>query len=227
MKSFILVIALIHLSACSFGSNKDNCSLKNSENIKNENGYDVRVARDISSFVENNKIYLNYDQNEIIKRYFELNSYYLVLKVLDSISPEKGFSDGTINNNVKKNFDYISRLSANSNLKGNHIFFSSDNYVPYSEQLEGKIVSMVKDQIYVVSGDKVGVEDLNSKVSTFIKKLKCSNSNEPEVEEWNVNDMHIVLEADGKQIKNRKYNSLNFFIYFTKKTDKKYETSIY
>ena len=56
MKSFILVIALIHLSACSFGSNKDNCSLKNSENIKNENGYDVRVARDISSFVENNKI---------------------------------------------------------------------------------------------------------------------------------------------------------------------------
>jgi hypothetical protein len=34
------------------------------------------------------------------------------------------------------------------------------------------------------------VVDLNSKVSTFIKKLKCSNSNEPEVEEWNVNDMH-------------------------------------
>jgi hypothetical protein len=227
MKYFIFVMALMHLSACSFDSTEDSCSLNNSENIKNENGYDVRVARDISSFVENNKIYLNYDQNEIIKIYFELNSYYLVLKVLDSISPEKGFSDGTINNNVKKNFDYISRLSANSNLKGNHIFFSSDNYVPYSEQLEEKIVSMVKDQIYVVSGDKVGGEDLNSKVSTFIKKLKCSNSNEPEVEEWNVNDMHIVLEADGKQIKNRKYNSLNFFIYFTKKTDKKYETSIY
>ena len=227
MKYFIFVMALMHLSACSFDSTEDSCSLNNSENIKNENGYDVRVARDISSFVENNKIYLNYDQNEIIKRYFELNSQYLVLKVLDSISPEKGFSDGTINNNVKKNFDYISRLSANSNLKGNHIFFSSDNYVPYSEQLEEKIVSMVKDQIYVVSGDKVGGEDLNSKVSTFIKKLKCSNSNEPEVEEWNVNDMHIVLEADGKQIKNRKYNSLNFFIYFTKKTDKKYETSIY
>lgn len=107
------------------------------------------------------------------------------------------------------------------------MFFSSDNYVPYSEQLEEEILSMVKDQIYVVSGDKVGGVDLNSKVSTFIKKLKCSNSNEPEVEEWNVNDMHIVLEADGKQIKNRKYNSLNFFIYFTKKTDKKYETSIY
>ncbi|MFW2104720.1 hypothetical protein [Acinetobacter guillouiae] len=227
MKYFIFVMALIPLSACSFDSTEDSCSLNNSENIKNENGYDVRVARDISSFVENNKIYLNYDQNEIIKRYFELNSYYLVLKVLGSISPEKGFSDGTINNNVKKNFDYISRLSANSNLKGNHIFFSSDNYVSYSEQLEEKIVSMVKDQIYVVSGDKVGGEDLNSKVSTFIKKLKCSNSNEPEVEEWNVNDMHIVLEADGKQIKNRKYNSLNFFIYFTRKTDKKYETSIY
>ncbi|MGR2922646.1 hypothetical protein [Acinetobacter sp. 1125_18A] len=227
MKYFIFVMALMHLSACSFDSTEDSCSLNNSENIKNENGYDVRVARDISSFVENNKIYLNYDQNEIIKRYFELNSYCLVLKVIDSISPEKGFSDGTINNNVKKNFDYISRLSANSNLKGNHIFFSSDNYVPYSEQLEEKIVSMVKDQIYVVSGDKVGGEDLNSKVSTFIKKLKCSNSNEPEVEEWNVNDMHIVLEADGKKIKNRKYNSLNFFIYFTKKTDKKYETSIY
>ncbi|MDN5648284.1 MAG: hypothetical protein L0G93_08150 [Acinetobacter sp.] len=225
--SLILVIALIHLSACSFDSTKDSCSLNNSENIKNENGYDVRVARDISSFVENNKIYLNYDQNEIIKRYFELNSHYLVLKVLDSLSPEIGFSDSTVNNNVKKNFDYISRLSANSNLKGSHIFFSSDNYVPYSEQLEEKIVSMVKDQIYVVSGDNVDGEDLNSKVSTFIKKLKCSNSNEPEVEEWNVNDMHIVLEADGKQIKNRKYNSLNFFIYFTKKTDKKYETSIY
>ena len=204
MKYFIFVMALIPLSACSFDSTEDSCSLNNSENIKNENGYDVRVARDISSFVENNKIYLNYDQNEIIKRYFELNSYYLVLKVLGSISPEKGFSDGTINNNVKKNFYYISRLSANSNLKGNHIFFSSDNYVSYSEQLEEKIVSMVKDQIYVVSGDKVGGEDLNSKVSTFIKKLKCSNSNEPEVEEWNVNDMHIVLEADGKQIKNNK-----------------------
>ena len=227
MKYFIFVMALIHLSACSFDSTEDSCSLNNSENIKNENGYDVRVARDISSFVENNKIYLNYDQNEIIKRYFELNSHYLVLEVLDSLSPEIGFSDSTVNNNVKKNFDYISRLSANSNLKGNHMFFSSDNYVPYSEQLEEEIVSMVKDQIYVVSGDKVGGEDLNSKVSTFIKKLKCSNSNEPEVEEWNVNDMHIVLEADGKQIKNRKYNSLNFFIYFTKKTDKKYETSIY
>ncbi|MCT9980138.1 hypothetical protein M2R48_17570 [Acinetobacter sp. I-MWF] len=227
MKFLILLVVVLSLSACSFDSNKDNCSLKNSENIKDENGYDVRVARDISSFVENNKIYLNYDQNEIIKRYFELNSQYLVLKVLDSLSPEVGFSDGTVNNNVKKNFDYISRLSANSNLKGNHMFFSSDNYVPYSEQLEEEIVSMVKDQIYVVSGDKVGGVDLNSKVSTFITKLKCSNSNEPEVEEWNVNDMHIVLEADGKQIKNRKYNSLNFFIYFTKKTDKKYETSIY
>lgn len=227
MKFLILLVVVLSLSACSFDSNKDNFSLKNSENIKDENGYDVRVARDISSFVENNKIYLNYDQNEIIKRYFELNSQYLVLKVLDSLSPEVGFSDGTVNNNVKKNFDYISRLSANSNLKGNHMFFSSDNYVPYSEQLEEEIVSMVKDQIYVVSGDKVGGVDLNSKVSTFIKKLKCSNSNEPEVEEWNVNDMHIVLEADGKQIKNRKYNSLNFFIYFTKKTDKKYETSIY
>lgn len=32
MKSFILVIALINLSACSFDSNKDNYSLKNSEN---------------------------------------------------------------------------------------------------------------------------------------------------------------------------------------------------
>lgn len=227
MNFLILLVVILSLSACSFDSNKDNCSLKNSENIKNENGYDVRVARDISSFVENNKIYLNYDQNEIIKRYFELNSHYLVLKVLDSLSPEVGFSDGTVNNNVKKNFDYISRLSANSNLKGNHIFFSSDNYVPYSEQLEEKIVSMVKDQIYVVSGDKVGGVDLNSKVSTFIKKLQCSNSNDPEVEEWNVNDIHIVLEADGEQIKNKKYDSLNFFIYFTKKTDQKYETSIY
>lgn len=227
MKSFILVIALIHLSACSFGSNKDNCSLKNSENSDVGNSYDVKVGKNISRFVDENRIFLNYDQKEIINRYKKLNSNYMALKVIDSLSPEKGFSDGTVNNNVKKNFDYISRLSANSNLKGNHIFFISDNYVPYSEQLEEKIVSMVKDQIYVVSGDKVGGEDLNSKVSTFIKKLKCSNSNEPEVEEWNVNDMHIVLEADGKQIKNRKYNSLNFFIYFTKKTDKKYETSIY
>jgi len=227
MKSFILVIALIHLSACSFGSNKDNCSFKNSENSDVGNSYDVKVGKNISSFVDENRIFLNYDQKEIINRYKKLNSNYMVLKVIDSLSPEIGFSDGTVNNNVKKNFDYISRLSANSNLKGNHIFFSSDNYVPYSEQLEEKIVSMVKDQIYVVSGDNVGGEDLNSKVSTFIKKLKCSNSNEPEVEEWNVNDMHIVLEADGKQIKNRKYNSLNFFIYFTKKTDKKYETSIY
>lgn len=227
MKPLILVIALIHLSACSFGSNKDNCSLKNSVNSDVGNSYDIKVGKNISRFVDENRIFLNYDQKEIINRYKKLNSNYMVLKVIDSLSPEIGFSDGTVNNNVKKSFDYISRLSANSNLKGNHIFFSSDNYVPYSEQLEEKIVSMVKDQIYVVSGDNVGGEDLNSKVSTFIKKLKCSNSNEPEVEEWNVNDMHIVLEADGKQIKNRKYNSLNFFIYFTKKTDKKYETSIY
>lgn len=227
MKSFILVIALIHLSACSFDFNKTKCNVEADEKTNSEDGYDVKVGKNISSFVDENRIFLNYDQKEIINRYKKLNSNYMVLKVIDSFSPEKGFSDGTVNNNVKKNFDYISRLSANSNLKGNHIFFSSDNYVPYSEQLEEKIVSMVEDQIYVVSGDNVGGEDLNSKVSTFIKKLKCSNSNEPEVEEWNVNDMHIVLEADGKQIKNRKYNSLNFFIYFTKKTDKKYETSIY
>lgn len=100
----ILLVVVLSLSACSFDSNKDNCSLKNSENIKDENGYDVRVARDISSFVENNKIYLNYDQNEIIKRYFELNSQYLVLKVLDSLSPEVGFSDGTVNNKCEEEF---------------------------------------------------------------------------------------------------------------------------
>lgn len=118
MNFLILLVVILSLSACSFESNKDNCSLINSENIKNENGYDVRIARDISSFVENNKIHLNYDQNEVIKRYFELNSHYLVLKVLDSLPPEIGFSDGTVNNSVKRNFDYISHLSANSNLKG-------------------------------------------------------------------------------------------------------------
>jgi len=48
MKFLILLVVILSLSACSFDSNKDNCSLKNSENIKNENGYDVRVARDIS-----------------------------------------------------------------------------------------------------------------------------------------------------------------------------------
>ena len=78
---------------------------------------------------------------------------------------------------------------------------------------------MIKDQIYVVSGEKVGSVDLNSKVNTFIRELQCGDSNMPEVEEWNINDMHIILEADGKQIKNSKYNSLNFFIYFAKKTD--------
>ncbi|MBJ8454314.1 hypothetical protein I6M90_21530 [Acinetobacter bereziniae] len=225
MNFFILLAVILSLSACSFDSNKDNCSLTKSENIKN--GYDVRVGRDISSFIENNKIYLNYDQNEIIKRYFELNSHYLILKVLDGLPPEIGFSDGTVNNSVKRNFDYISHLSVNSSLKGNHIFFSSDNYVPYSEQLEEEIMSMIKDQIYVVSGNKVATADLNSKVNAFIRELHCSDSNIPEVEEWNINDMHIILEADGKQIKNRKYNSLNFFIYFARKTDKKYETSIY
>lgn len=227
MNFLILLVVILSLSACSFESNKDNCSLINSENIKNENGYDVRIARDISSFVENNKIHLNYDQNEVIKRYFELNSHYLVLKVLDSLPPEIGFSDGTVNNSVKRNFDYISHLSANSNLKGNYIFFSSDNYVPYRDNLEEKIVSMIKDQIYVVSGGQVSSADLNSKVKNFIHKLQCSDSNVTEVEEWNINDIHIILEAEGKQIKNRKYNSLKFFIYFTKKTDKKYETSIY
>ncbi|MFH7354365.1 hypothetical protein L1A70_21540 [Acinetobacter bereziniae] len=49
----------------------------------------------------------------------------------------------------------------------------------------------------------------------------------PEVEEWKINDINIILEAHGKQIKNTKNNSLNLFIYYTKKTDKKYETSIY
>ena len=210
-----------------FKSNNSDCKVSNSENSDIENGYDVRVGRDISLFVENNKIYLNYNQNETIKRYFELNSHYLILKVLDGLPPEIGFSESTVNNSVKRNFDYISHLSVNSNLKGNHIFFSSDNYVPYSEKLEEEIVSMIKDQIYLVSGKKVGSADLDSKVNAFIRKLHCSDSNIPEVEEWNINDIHIVLEADGKQIKKRKYNSLKFFIYFTKKTDKKYETSIY
>lgn len=229
MKFLILILTIFLISAFAFlfKSNNGDCKVSNSENSDIENSYDVRVGRDISLFVENNKIYLNYNQNETIKRYFELNSHYLILKVLDGLPPEIGFSDGTVNNSVKRNFDYISHLSVNSNLKGNHIFFSSDNYVPYSEKLEEEIVSMIKDQIYVVSGKKVGSADLDSKVNAFIRKLHCSDSNIPEVEEWNINDIHIVLEADGKQIKNRKYNSLKFLIYFTKKTDKKYETSIY
>ncbi|WP_288380428.1 hypothetical protein [uncultured Acinetobacter sp.] len=229
MKFLILMLTIFLISAFAFlfKSNNNDCKVRNSENSNVGNSYDVRVGRNISRFVDENKIFLNYNQNEIIKRYFELNSLYLILKVLHSLSPEVGFADGTVNNGVKRNFDYISDLSANSNLKGNHIFFSSDNYVSYIEDIEEKIVSMIKDQIYVVSGEKVGSVDLNSKVNAFIRKLQCGDSNMPEVEEWNINDMHIILEADGKQIKNSKYNSLNFFIYFTKKTDKKYETSIY
>lgn len=57
MKSFILVIALINLSACSFDSNKDNYSLKNSENSDVGNSYDIKVGKNISSFVDENRIF--------------------------------------------------------------------------------------------------------------------------------------------------------------------------
>ena len=62
-------------------------------------------------------------------------------------------------------------------------------------------------------------------INLFIKRLECSTSSQEEVLEWNVNDIHIILEASGN--KNEKLTSLFFTVYFTKKTDKKYETSIY
>ncbi|WP_327857746.1 hypothetical protein [Acinetobacter guillouiae] len=225
MKSFILVIALIHLSACSFGSNKDNCSLKNSENSDVGNSYDVKVGKNIYSFVDENRIFLNYDQKEIINRYKKLNSNYMVLKVLDKLPAEIGFADGTVGNNVEENKHYMSNLDTHINFKTNYMFFKSTNYVPYDDKIFNTIAKMLGDQIYVINGNKVDDKDLDKNINLFIKRLECSTSSQEEVLEWNVNDIRIILEASGN--KNEKLTSLFFTVYFTKKTDKKYETSIY
>lgn len=225
MKSFILVIALIHLSACSFGSNKDNCSLKNSVNSDVGNSYDVKVGKNISRFVDENRIFLNYDQKEIINRYKKLNSNYMVLKILDKLPAEIGFADGTVGNNIEENKHYMSNLDTHINFKTNYIFFKSTNYVPYDGKILNTIAKMLGDQIYVINGNKVDDKDLDKNINLFIKRLECNISSQEEVLEWNVNDIHIILEASGN--KNEKLTSLFFTAYFTKKTDKKYETSIY
>lgn len=206
MKPLILVITLIHLSACSFGSNKDNCSLKNSVNSDVGNSYDVKVGKNISRFVDENRIFLNYDQKEIINRYKKLNSNYMVLKILDKLPAEIGFADGTVVNNVEENKHYMSNLDTHINFKTNYIFFKSTNYVPYDDKIFNTIAKMLGDQIYVINGNKVDDKDLDKNINLFIKRLECSTSSQEEVLEWNVNDIRIILEASGN--KNEKLTSL-------------------
>ncbi|MCU4316176.1 hypothetical protein [Acinetobacter bereziniae] len=225
MKLLVLFVIILSLSACSVDSNEGDCNIKKSENSDVVNSYDVRVGKNISKFVDENKIFLNYNQKEIINRYKKLNSNYMVLKVLDKLPVEVGFADGTVGNNVEDNKNYMSNLDANINFKTGYIFFKSTNYVPYDNEIENNIAKILRDQVYVINANKVDHKNLDENIKLFIKKIECSTSSQEEVVEWNINDMHIILEASGN--KNEKQNSLFFTVYFTKKTDKKYELSIY
>ncbi|MBJ8445837.1 hypothetical protein RFY44_13280 [Acinetobacter bereziniae] len=227
MKFLILILTIFLISAFAFlfKSNNNDCIVGNSENSNVGNSYDVRVGKNISRFVDENKIFLNYNQKEIINRYKKLNSNYMVLKVLDKLPVEVGFADGTVGNNMEDNKNYMSNLDANINFKTGYIFFKSTNYVPYDNKIENNIAKMLGDQVYVINANKVDHKNLDENIKLFIKKIECSTSSQEEVVEWNINDMHIILEASGN--KNEKQNSLFFTVYFTKKTDKKYETSIY
>ncbi|MBJ9374387.1 hypothetical protein [Acinetobacter sp. TGL-Y2] len=225
MKLLVLFVIILSLSVCSVDSNEGDCNIKKSENSDVVNSYDVRVGKNISKFVDENKIFLNYNQKEIINRYKKLNSNYMVLKVLDKLPVEVGFADGTVGNNVEDNKNYMSNLDANINFKTGYIFFKSTNYVPYDNEIENNIAKMLGDQVYVINANKVDHKNLDENIKLFIKKIECSTSSQEEVVEWNINDMHIILEASGN--KNEKQNSLFFTVYFTKKTDKKYGLSIY
>lgn len=221
----IIIIFLINAFAFLFKLNNSDCKVRNSENSDVGNNYDVRVGKNISKFVDENKFFLNYNQKEIINRYKGLNSNYMVLKVLDKLPVEVGFADGTVGNNVEDNKNYMSNLDANINIKTGYIFFKSTNYVPYDNEIENNIAKMLGDQVYVINANKVDHKNLDENIKLFIKKIECSTSLQEEVVEWNINDMHIILEASGN--KNEKQNSLFFTVYFTKKTDKKYGLSIY
>jgi hypothetical protein len=227
MKFLILILTIFLISAFAFlfKSNNSDCKVRDSENSHVGNSYDVRVGKNISSFVDENKIFLFYNTKEIINRYKKLNSNYMVLKFLDKLPVEVGFADGTVANNMEDNKNYMSNLDANINFKTGYMFFKSTNYVPYDNEIENNIAQMLGDQVYVINANKVDHKNLDENIEIINKKIECSTSSQEEVVEWNINDIHIILEASGN--KNKKQNSLFITVYFTKKTDKKYETSIY
>ena len=61
MKFLILILTIFLISAFAFlfKSNNNDCIVGNSENSNVGNSYDVRVGKNISRFVDENKIFLN------------------------------------------------------------------------------------------------------------------------------------------------------------------------
>jgi len=236
LKKIIIPFLSCFIISCTHSKEKEDLCL-NYHEIKDKNedvkSNDVNIKNhDIASFVRENDLYLNYNFKIMSKRYQNLKSFYMKFKVLESLPSDFGFDNGTLfNNYIKDNSNHQSELEVGVTGQGlNSNYYSSSNSVPNDSQLIENINNTIQDQLLVILDKKVNEKEVNELISEFMVKGNClkDKKNIEVIVENNFNDTHIILESNTENfIKQSSSSFFSFNIYYAKKTDKKYEKSLY
>lgn len=233
-KSFLVFFISCFLMSCTHTKKTEDLCInyhdeKNKIKSEKVQSNDVNVQTyDIASFVREHGLYLKYDFKTMSERYKSLKSTYLKFKVLENLSSDLGFDNGTLfNSYIKDDSNYQSELEVGVTGQGpNTNYYSSSNLVPNDAHLIESFNKVVQDQLFIVIGKKVDENEINKLVQKFIVKGNCINDkgNAEVIVENNFNGIHIILESN---VKNFRENNFSFNIYYITATDKKYENSLY
>lgn len=230
----LLYLSLLPLTSCSHGDELKNLCSNGSNQIQHHSKETsiLKSSRNISSFVAENKAYINYDLKEILKNYKQLNSDNMQLKVLEELSSDQGFSDGVVYNpNFKEDYNHMSVLKVSSAHQGrNSYYYESDNFVPLDKNIVMNIKKFIDDQIFLMNQNKIDESKLNAFISEFLKKGRCQGGDElgMVVVESNFDGVHLILETNPEWFLGQgEVKSFAYSVYYTKATDGKYENTIY
>ena len=190
------------------------------------------LSRDINLFVVNNDLYLDYNFKKIYNKYKEMNSNYLKLKVIDRLSAVQGFDNGVIHNeNFEDNDHHMSTLEVRTTGQGlNTNFYSSDNFVPFDDNIHKNINQSITDQAFLIGIAALDKKNINEFIESFLTKGRCQGGDKygKVVSERNFNGVHIILESEPEWFVGKgQVNSFAYTVYYTKATDKIYEKSLY
>ncbi|MDR0237480.1 hypothetical protein [Acinetobacter sp.] len=190
------------------------------------------LSRDINLFVVNNDLYLDYNFKKIYNKYKEMNSNYLKLKVIDRLSAVQGFDNGVVHNeNFEDNDHHMSTLEVRTTGQGpNTNFYSSDNFVPFDDNIHKNINQSITDQAFLIGIAALDKKNINEFIENFLTKGRCQGGDKygKVISERNFNGVHIILESEPEWFVGKgQVNSFAYTVYYTKVTDKIYEKSLY
>ena len=155
------------------------------------------LSRDINLFVVNNDLYLDYNFKKIYNKYKEMNSNYLKLKVIDRLSAVQGFDNGVVHNeNFEDNDHHMSTLEVRTTGQGpNTNFYSSDNFVPFDDNIHKNINQSITDQAFLIGIAALDKKNINEFIESFLTKGRCQGGDKygKVISERNFNGVHIIL----------------------------------